>query len=212
MNRLRVLREQKQETQEDVARLLSVTRKAISFYELGQRDIPNETLQKLADHYHVSTDFILGREPETFGKQINAKFPFIALPKDRNYIPVIGSVKCGLNAPNDEDIEEYIGIDDKYRADEMCAFRAEGDSMEGDYIFEGDICIVHIQDEVPDGAIAVCVIDGNEGTMKHVHRENGVIVLQASNPKYPPRIFTGEAANSVRVVGEVVEVRRNLKK
>ena len=212
MNRLSMLRKQKQETQEDIAKLLNLTRKAISFYELGQRDIPNNTLQKLADHFHVSTDYLLGREPEMYGKKLNAKFPFIALPKDRNYIPVLGTVRCGLNAPSDEHIEEYIGIDDKYRADEMCAFRAEGDSMEGDYIFDGDICLVHLQEEVPDGAIAVCVIDGIEGTMKHVHRNNGVIVLQASNPKYSPNVYAGEDANRIRIVGEVVEVRRSLKK
>ena len=94
----------------------------------------------------------------------------------------------------------------------MKAFIAEGDSMEGDNIFDGDICIIHLQEEVPDGAIAVCVIDGIEGTMKHVHRESGVIVLQSSNPKYSPQIFAGEDANRVRIVGELVELRRNVKK
>ena len=50
MNRLKSLREKRNKTQQDIADFLNVTQKAVSFYELGQRDIPNETLQKLADY------------------------------------------------------------------------------------------------------------------------------------------------------------------
>ena len=62
MNRLKRLREAKNVTQRELADFLRLTPKAISFYELGQRDIPNETLQKLADYFRVSTDYILGRD------------------------------------------------------------------------------------------------------------------------------------------------------
>ena len=113
-------------------------------YEAGKRAPKYAPLSVLADFFHVSTDYLLGHESNsTYSKQINAKFPFIVLPKDKNYIPVLGSVRCGLNAPTDEHIEEYIGIDDKYRADEMIGFYAEGDSMEPE-IHDGDICLVHL--------------------------------------------------------------------
>ena len=62
MNRLKRLREAKNVTQRELADFLRLTPKAVSFYELGQRDIPNETLQKLADYFRVSTDYILGRD------------------------------------------------------------------------------------------------------------------------------------------------------
>ena len=62
MNRLRELRLQHGKTQQDIATYLNLTPKAISFYEKGERDIPNATLQKLADYFHVSTDEILGRD------------------------------------------------------------------------------------------------------------------------------------------------------
>ena len=110
----------------------------------------------------------------------------------------------------DEYIDEYITIDDTYRPDEMRGFRAEGDSMEPE-IHDGDICLVHLQEEVPDGALAVVVIcDGVEeceGTIKRIHKADGAIILQATNQAYAPRIFTGENANKVRIVGLVVEVR-----
>ena len=70
MNRIKELRLYKNMTQQDLANFLNVTPKAISFYELGQRDIPNATLQKLADHFHVSTDFLLGRTDTTIEGEI----------------------------------------------------------------------------------------------------------------------------------------------
>lgn len=124
-------------------------------------------------------------------------------------VPVIGSVRCGAGGPAYEYIDEYIAVDDSYRADEMRGFRAEGDSMEP-VILDGDICLVHLQAEVPDGAIAVVVIDGEEGTIKcvHVDRERGVITLQPKNPRHETRYFFGPDGAKVHVVGQVVEIRR----
>ena len=197
MNRLKYLREQRKKTQQDIADFLNVTQKAVSFYELGQRDIPNETLDKLASYFCVSTDYILGRDIGLF--ELNEK----------KRVPVIGSVRCGAGGPAYEYIDEYIAVDDSYRADEMRGFRAEGDSMEP-VILDGDICLVHLQAEVPDGAIAVVVIDGEEGTIKcvHVDKEKGIIALQPKNPKYPTRYFFGTDTSKVHVVGQVVEIRR----
>ena len=129
---------------------------------------------------------------------------------DTKRVPVIGTVRCGAGGLAYEMIDEYISIDDTYRPDEMRGFRAEGDSMEPE-IHDGDICLVHLQEEVPDGALAVVVIcdgaDEGEGTIKRIHKQDSAIILQATNQSYAPRIFTGENANKVRIVGRVVEVR-----
>ena len=203
-DRIVAFREAKNINQTELAQKTGINRSVLNRIELNTRPIRSDELAAISKVLNVTMDKLAG---------LSSDLPIGVYDfNDMNYIPVLGSVKCGFNAPNDEKIEEYIGISDKYRPNEMKAFIAEGDSMEGDNIFEGDICIIHLQDEVPDGAIAVCVIDGVEGTMKHVHRESGVIVLQSSNPKYPPQIFAGEDANRVRVVGELVELRRNVKK
>jgi repressor LexA len=135
--------------------------------------------------------------------------------KDTKRVPVIGTVRCGAGGVAYEYIDEYISVDDTYRPDEMRGFRAEGDSMEGDFIFDGDICLVHLQEEVSNGDIAVVVIcddlESCEGTLKHVYKDaDGTISLQASNPKYRPRFFKGEDVKKVHIVGKVVEVRRKL--
>lgn len=59
--RIRDLREDKDLKQEDLANLLNCTQACYSNYENGRRDIPTETLSKLADFYNVSTDYLLGR-------------------------------------------------------------------------------------------------------------------------------------------------------
>ena len=59
--RLRDLREDSDLTQEAVARLLNIHKTVYSRYERGFQTIPLEHLIKLADHYNVSVDYILGR-------------------------------------------------------------------------------------------------------------------------------------------------------
>ena len=58
--RIRDLREDHDLTQKELAVILSCSQQVYSNYELGQRDIPTDILIKLAQFYHVSTDYILG--------------------------------------------------------------------------------------------------------------------------------------------------------
>lgn len=62
--RLRDLREDKDLTQSDLARMLNCTQVCYSNYETGKRDIPTSVLIQLADYYDTSIDYLLGRTPE----------------------------------------------------------------------------------------------------------------------------------------------------
>jgi len=59
--RIRDLREDKDLNQQDLAKLLNVSQATYSRYESGTLDIPTSALIKLADYYHVSVDYLLGR-------------------------------------------------------------------------------------------------------------------------------------------------------
>ena len=61
MNRLKFLREEKGLFQKDIAKLLNVSVPAVNQYESGKRDMSTETVVKLAEHFGVSTDFLLGK-------------------------------------------------------------------------------------------------------------------------------------------------------
>lgn len=62
--RIRELREDKDLTQKQVAKILNCSQQVYSNYELGQRDIPTDVLIRLCRFYHVSADYILGLSDE----------------------------------------------------------------------------------------------------------------------------------------------------
>ena len=69
--RLRDLREDSDLTQEAVAGLLGIQQTVYSRYERGFQTIPLEHLIRLADHYGVSVDYILGRTDRPAANQKN---------------------------------------------------------------------------------------------------------------------------------------------
>ena len=58
--RIRDLREDRDLTQKQVAKILNCSQQVYSNYELGQRDIPTDILIQLSRLYKVSIDYILG--------------------------------------------------------------------------------------------------------------------------------------------------------
>lgn len=68
LERIRNLREDLDMSQQDLAKILNISQRTLSHYELGTRDIPLKMLIDLADYYQCSTDYILGR---TDKKEIN---------------------------------------------------------------------------------------------------------------------------------------------
>ena len=61
IKRLKDLREDKDMSQKDVAKILKISQQQYSLYETGIRLIPIDKLCILADYYKTSTDYILGR-------------------------------------------------------------------------------------------------------------------------------------------------------
>jgi len=61
IQRMRDLREDSDKTQQDVADYLNMHRSVYRRYESGERELPVWALEKLADLYQTSTDYILGR-------------------------------------------------------------------------------------------------------------------------------------------------------
>lgn len=62
-NRLKALRTAAGLTQSQLAAQIHVTKSVVSYYELQERSPSPEVLVKLSYVFHVSTDYLLGREP-----------------------------------------------------------------------------------------------------------------------------------------------------
>ncbi len=58
--RLKDLREDNDLTQEDIAKILNITRQQYGLYETGKRTIPIDILINLSKYYKISIDYIVG--------------------------------------------------------------------------------------------------------------------------------------------------------
>lgn len=65
MNRLKQLRQQTGDTQEDVAKAIGVTRRGYQKIENEESQIKSDKAQKLAKYFGVSVGYLLGYEPES---------------------------------------------------------------------------------------------------------------------------------------------------
>ena len=59
-SRIRDLREDRDMTQTDIARVLGMSQTGYSKYETGENDIPTTVLIRLARYYNTSIDYLLG--------------------------------------------------------------------------------------------------------------------------------------------------------
>lgn len=68
MNRLKELRIERNELQEDIGKIIGVSGRAIGNYETGKRKMSPDKITKLAKYFNVSIEYFLGesaiRNPE----------------------------------------------------------------------------------------------------------------------------------------------------
>ena len=58
--RIKDLREDKDLSQKEIAKILNMSQTGYSKYEVGSNDIPTKILNKLAQFYNTSVDYLLG--------------------------------------------------------------------------------------------------------------------------------------------------------
>lgn len=64
-NVLRLLRTEKNMSQQELASALGISKSAVNMYERGERQPNFETLELIADFFNVDTDYLLGRTNKT---------------------------------------------------------------------------------------------------------------------------------------------------
>jgi HTH-type transcriptional regulator, competence development regulator len=68
-NKLIELRKAKKLRQEDIAKILGIARTTYAMYEQGNREPDFDTLNKLADYFEVTIDYLLGRKEKVKTKE-----------------------------------------------------------------------------------------------------------------------------------------------
>lgn len=64
-NVLKSLRKTRGLTQDELAKILKISRSTIGMYENGSREPDYETLEAIADYFNVDIDYLLGRTNKT---------------------------------------------------------------------------------------------------------------------------------------------------
>lgn len=192
------------------AMLSGVSASQISRIENGKMATPKvNTIKKLAKGLKFNELELM----KMAGYVTDTELPTNALPVDVNNlidIPVIGTIKAGPNglAMQDHLGMEFVNKDDIDMSYDYFWLVVSGDSMTGDGIYDKDYAMIKRTTEFNNGDICAVIVDGEEGTLKHVTKSKDSIVLTASNPSYPPRIFAGNDMNEILIAGRLVQTKR----
>ena len=186
-------------SQAELADFLGVSQQAVGQWERGKNKPEYAMLCKIASFFGVTTDFLLGDIIESGSTDL-----LRIVKKDANLVPRIGVIACGTPILAEQNIEGYEYLRSDIQAD--FALVANGDSMQGARICDGDIVFIKQQEDVEDGQIAAVMIDG-EATLKRIYHTGDTITLAPANPKYPPKVYSKDNCQQFKILGLVVCVQ-----
>ena len=94
--RLRLLRDSRGLTQQQLADMLSISKSSVNMYERGEREPGFETMESIADLFNVDMNYLLGlsdiRNSITIVSSIPAGFQPIP---EMEKVPIVGRIACG---------------------------------------------------------------------------------------------------------------------
>lgn len=199
------LRAENNMTQEEFGKIAGASNKTVSSWEKGEKTPRLKYVQKICSHFDIDMHLFVDEDNNIYKRTI----PDSAMPIDLSKlkrIPVLGRIAAGTPIYAEENIEGYT-YTDLNGGGEYFGLRVRGDSMNAARIQDGDIVIVRRQDIVDNGQIAVCLIDGEEATLKRFSQSGNIVTLmpQSTNPAHQPFIFD-IAKTHVDILGLVVRV------
>jgi len=205
--RLRELRKSKKITQVEFARDMDAALSTVAMWESGMRTPTAAVMANIAEYYDVSLDYLLGRSER----------PDRDEAEEIIFFPVLAGVRAGFDCAIEEidtgDIQPVPrSLIRGQEPDEYHIFLVKGDSMSPKFL-DGDRVLVHRQDSVDSGNIAIVAYDDfEEGTIKKVSYEPGCnyVDLIPINPKYKPVRLQDYELTGVRVIGKVVYLFREI--
>lgn len=174
-------------------------------YLTDQTDDPSPKISANA----VSPDKIMGKIEKTPDGVSNANI--IERNRSVYMTPVFDSVSAGFGTYADNYITEYMPMyfSSPSEADKSIFVTVKGDSM-FPKIEDGDIVLVHKQDDVDSGSIAVVLIDGEDALVKKIVYGDNCIELHSVNPMYQTLRFTGPDMSRIRVLGLVKKIIKSV--
>lgn len=201
MNNIYKLRKDAKLSQAAFGKLFGAAQNTVCNWENGKREPDYEMLKRMANHFHVSIDYILGR----------AESNVIPIRDLREYIPipVYPRIPAGGATEANTEVVDYADIPAEWCKGGQVYYglTVKGDSMYPKYQV-GDTIIVRKQPTCESGQDAVVYVNGYDATLKKVFfLDDGGIRLQPINTAYAPKTYY-PGDEPIAIAGVVVEIRR----
>lgn len=207
MENLKLLRKERKLTLKELASRMGVAESTLSLYENGKRKPDFDTLNKFAEYFGVSVDYLLGRSVTRNIPPYENLYTLDAPIK----LPVYGEISAGRPICTDQTPpDEWVYEDSAYGDGNHFALRVAGNSMEPE-IKNGSLAIIRNQDYASKGQIVACCIDGDCATLKrYFPQPDGSVLLHADNPEAESYLITPEQFRMgyARILGVLREVKR----
>jgi repressor LexA len=119
-------------------------------------------------------------------------------------IPVMGRIAAGTPIEAISHTSHNVAVPGTMlnNSGKHYALEVKGDSMIDAGINDGDVVVIHEQQQANTGDIVVALIEGQEATLKKLRKKGGSIALEAANPLYETRVYRdGQVKIQGRLVG-----------
>lgn len=200
--RLKFLRNEKNISQEELAKLLNISRTSITNYELGRNEASTQVLDKLSEIFNCSIDYLLGKSDTR-----NATSNLDDLNKKFYMCPVYGQISAGQPNWAEECIEGRLPLDPDLMGivnpEEHFFLRVNGESM-NKVIRNGAFALIHKQDIVEDGEIAAVLVNGYDATLKKFTRQGDMIILEpeSNDDSFKTQVY--DKNTPIKILGKYV--------
>lgn len=180
-------------TAKDLADKTGISKSSISQYMNGIVKPKADRIYLIAKALNVNEAWLLGYNVP------------MDIDSEPNAIPLYSQVSCGVGMFIDDLIEDYITIPARLLNPnkEYFAVTANGDSMVGKGILDGDVLVFEKTQHLENGQIGCFCIDNNCAVCKIFRSVNGVILLESANEKYDP-IFVDVMSDCFRIIGKYI--------
>lgn len=172
----------------------------ISRYATGEiKGVKRSTIVKLANFFGVNPAWLAGLSNDKYNNNTSTNQYYMC--------PVYGKISAGQPNWAEENIEGRLPIDinlmNIVNPEEHFFLRVNGESM-NKVIKNGAFALIHKQDTVNNGEIAVVLVNGYNATLKRFSKEGDIIVLtpESTDESIKQQIYTKDTP--IKVIGKYV--------
>ena len=200
-DRLFHLRTENKLTQEGLSDILKekyeieTNKSMISKYEKGIHEPGFTFIDYVADHFGVTTDWLMGRsDNKYYSDNIQCK-----------KIPVIKTINNEIQLTTGENIISY-----EYTSDDAdFCLKVFEDNMSSIGMKVDDLAFVHKQHDLENGQVGLFILN-DKPCIYRIFKEDTYVMLKSDNTFYNPIILSKKDFKLVTIIGRIISVKFSL--